>query len=550
MSARFFLPAALLFLLGCGPILLAWYFMHASWVPLPSWDEWFTPAQQLISLHQGTLSLTELFSQHNESRPLFPRLVMLLLAAPAGWDVRQEMMATFVTVCAAAGAIYLLLQRSTELSRNNRLAVWALTSFLLFSPGGYENFLNARNFGNFIPGVALLFALVANVGRRSLATKTCLNASLAFIATYSMPHGLFLWLFAWPLDSQPNESSRRWLWRGIYLVATLASVAGYFWNYQHPTGTPAFVSPLAHPGLVLRYLALWSGDLFFLSSTDPLLRGATVLTLFLALAAAAIFLAARSRNWCRVYPWLVLGFFTLTSGLTAATGRLGFGLQQALDQRYTSYTVFLYVAIVGLAVNVVSAARSPALRVFAVALTIIGALLWGESLVRVRPRLAADERMRKHFLLALQWATVIPDNPEFRLITPYPETPRRIQELIRYDILRPRVITGPLTKTVCGNPAHADIPAIGKLTATSTATAGLIELAASSGPKKADCAIVGVTTADGAFSPVAVVPIGEKQVVDLTRYRDRSGELSGWAVFRKEKRAVPLAGKIPFESIR
>lgn len=546
MSARFFLPSALLFLLGCVPILLALHFMHAYWVPLPYWDEWFTPAQQLISLHQGTLGLSELFSQHNESRPFFPRLIMLLLAAPAGWDVRQEMVASFVTVCAAAGAVYLLLRRCTELSRNHRLAVWALTSFLLFSPGGYENFLNARHFGNFIPSVALLFALVVNVSRRSFAAKTCLNASLAFVATYSMPHGLFLWLFVWPMAWRPNEFARRWFWRGAFLTVALVSVVGYFRNYQHPTGTPAFVSPLTHLGLLFRYLLLWSGDLFFLSSTEPLLRGVVVLALFLALAATAIVSAARNVNWRSVYPWLILGFFTVISGLTAAAGRLGFGLQQALDQRYTSYTVFLYVAIVGLAATLIP--RSVGGRVAGVALLAVGAILWGESLARVTPRLEADKRMRKHFLLTLRWAAVIPDNPEFRELAPYPETPQRIQQLIRFDLLRPRVITGPLAQIVRGQPAHAAAPAIGRLTATSTGTPGLIEVEASA--KKADCMILGLTTARDPFQPVAVLSNRETQLVDLTPYRDRHGHLSGWAVFLKQKRAVPLAGTIAFDPIR
>lgn len=546
MSARFFLPA-LLFVVGCVPIALALHFMHAYWVPLPYWDEWFTPAQQLISLHQGTLSLPELFRQHNESRPFFPRLVMLLLAAPAGWDVRQEMVASFVTVCAGAGLLYLLLRQNARLAPPPRMAAWAAAVFLLFSPGGYENFLNARHFGNFIPGVALLCALAVNLSRRSLAAKTGLNAGLAFIATYSMPHGLFLWLFAWPLASpEPDESRRPWLWRAIYLGAALLSIVGYFWTYQHPTGTPAFVSPLTHPGLLFHYLALWCGGLFFLSATNPLLRGLVVLALFLGLAGAAICKTLRDRNWRDAYPWLALGFFTLLSGLTAAAGRLGFGLPQALDQRYTSYTVLLYVAIVGLAATLLP--RRAGGRIAVVALLAVGAILWGESLARVAPRLAADERMRRHFLLALRWAAVIPDNPELRKITPYPETPRRIQQLISADILRPRAITGPLAETVRGQPAQAAVPAIGHLVATPTGTPGLLEVEASA--KKADCIILGLTTSKIPFRPVAVLANHEPELVDLTRFRDRRGQLSGWAVFLRQKRALPLGGTIAFDPTR
>ncbi|MEO6870813.1 MAG: hypothetical protein ABI233_01170 [Chthoniobacterales bacterium] len=516
----------------------------------PFWDAWFTPAQQLISLHQGTLSLSELFSQHNESRPFFPRLLMILLAAPAGWDARQEMVLTFATVCAGAGAIYLLFRRCSDLSRNRRILVWAITSFLLFAPCGYENFLNPQHFGNFVPSVALLFALVINAGGSRFAIKACANASLAFIATYSMPHGLFLWLFAWPIAWQPNESPRRTRWRVIYCVAALVSIAGYFWGYRHPTVTPPFVSPFTHFGLLLHYLTLWSGDLFFLSVADPLLLGILVLALFSALAAAAIFLAVRDRNWRPGYPWLVLGIFTLVSGFTGAAGRLGFGLEQALDQRYTSYTVFLYIAIVGLAAHVLSAFRSTALRLLAVAVFASGALLWGETLVRITPRLAADERMRKHLLLALEWAAVIPDNPELQKLSPYPETPRRIQELIRYDILRPRAVSGPLAEAVRENPARASSRTIGELTGHPSASAGQMKLRASAGSKKPNCVVIGFASAAGKYSPVAVFLPGEWRTIDLTHFLGERGELSGWAVYLKQKRASPLSGTVPFGPIR
>src|SRR5437762_9912241 len=83
------------------PALAAVYMMWSHWVPVPYWDEWDSPGQQLAAYYRGTLGLTDLFSQHNESRSLFPRLLYLSLYLTAGWDVRCGMVATFVLACAA-----------------------------------------------------------------------------------------------------------------------------------------------------------------------------------------------------------------------------------------------------------------------------------------------------------------------------------------------------------------------------------------------------------------------------------------------------------------
>ena len=54
------------------PAGLMWYWVSTNWVPLPFWDEWHTPGSQFESWFRGTLTLKEMFSQHNESRNFFP----------------------------------------------------------------------------------------------------------------------------------------------------------------------------------------------------------------------------------------------------------------------------------------------------------------------------------------------------------------------------------------------------------------------------------------------------------------------------------------------
>ena len=74
------LTAGALAVVAILPALLMWHLVSTNWVPVPFWDEWSTPGSQFESWCRGTLTLTELFSQHNEARLFFPRLLHFALA--------------------------------------------------------------------------------------------------------------------------------------------------------------------------------------------------------------------------------------------------------------------------------------------------------------------------------------------------------------------------------------------------------------------------------------------------------------------------------------
>src|SRR5450432_3047355 len=102
-----------LFCLGLLPIVLMAHYVVSNWIPIPFMDEWHTPASQFESWCRGTLTLGELFSQHNESRKFFPRLLYFALAMiPGGWDVRKEMTVFFLQVCLFSVLLWRLLRRT------------------------------------------------------------------------------------------------------------------------------------------------------------------------------------------------------------------------------------------------------------------------------------------------------------------------------------------------------------------------------------------------------------------------------------------------------
>src|SRR5262245_62975011 len=59
-------------------------------VDVPFADQWAL-VPLLEKSYRGTLTLRDLWSQHNEHRLLFPRMIMLVLARLSGWNLRYEL---------------------------------------------------------------------------------------------------------------------------------------------------------------------------------------------------------------------------------------------------------------------------------------------------------------------------------------------------------------------------------------------------------------------------------------------------------------------------
>ncbi|HEY1584011.1 MAG TPA: hypothetical protein VGF73_13025 [Chthoniobacterales bacterium] len=130
-----------LILLALLPTVQMWHWVASSWVPLPYWDEWHTPGSQFESWQRGTLTLAEMFSQHNESRLFFSRLLYFTLEHFGGWDVRKEIRVVFFGVCALVLLLLHLLWRTPGATPLSTLVGWALMMSVCFAPVQVENFL-------------------------------------------------------------------------------------------------------------------------------------------------------------------------------------------------------------------------------------------------------------------------------------------------------------------------------------------------------------------------------------------------------------------------
>ncbi|HEV2803918.1 MAG TPA: hypothetical protein VGW57_03195 [Chthoniobacterales bacterium] len=536
------------------PVLCACYFVWRHCVALPFWDEWNTPGAQLASWCRGTFTLSELWSQHNESRKVVPRLLYLPLFLSAGWDVRLGIALVMAVACFGSVALYKLVTRTIRSAGAGALA-FALMNLVLFSPRQYENFLYGIQWETFAPGFALAVALLVNLSGQSLRWKTICNGALALLSTYTFANGMLVWVLAFPLTS-PSETPRTSKgWRVAYVLAAIISVGSYFISYQRPALSPPPASIPNDAPALLQFFLIWIGSVF--RTPGAMAAGAVTLLLFLSLVAAAVWLTATDRRQCRShYPWVVLGAYTLISGAATARARLGFGFEMAADARYTVFTVLLVIATIGLAFTVYEnlgdrARLKIVARFSGVVAGIVLLAFWAATFTAERRILKKFTEYRNHLQLVLRWADAIPENPELAWLSPYPEMRQTIHTLAEHDVLRPRLVSATLARAVNAAPPAEN------------ASAGMLEQAVPDGngrlsvkgwtrmpggDRPADCVVVGLET-DGRWQPRWVVGTRSSHG-DFSRFllaNDVAPDgviVKAWAVDLEAGRVYPLAGEI------
>jgi hypothetical protein len=570
------LATAALLCLGLLPLMLMLYHVRSNWVQVPFWDEWHTPGVQLEWWSHGLMPLSEMFGQHNESRKFFPRLLYLALAARGGWDVRKEMDVVFLEVCLLSWLLWRLLRRSPGNTLPAALTTWVVMMFLCFSPVQFENFLSGIQLEPFFVGLAVVAVASVNLSSLSFRSKTLINLLLAFVSTYTYANGMILWLLAFPLadPSDPTPRRRQILWLGFYLLAAVAAIGFYFVGYQSPPKHPGFVSLQNHAVDLAQYLILWIGSYFASDYVNPFIAGGVALGLFAIVGAGTFIFLFRTKEWRTSYPWLLIGSYAVVTGIITAFGRLGFGVQQALDSRYTAFSLFFYLALIGgsFALYCARIRNNPAGRnrflISAAGLAIAAALSWMACYQKGVALLPHHREYRVKLLHALKWMDVIPDNPDLALLYPSVEVlRRRARNLADHGVLRVPFIKGPLAAQVRQSPANAGKSA-GRIETCAFDNSGSLLITGwvwlPDKNRRADYVVIGCNDTDGKFKPISAfnpgvpheylperAPLPEKERAGFFSRTLNPANLpaggiaiEGWAIDLKEQKAWPLASSL------
>lgn len=343
--------------LAAIPLGILIYKLPRYGLAFPYWDE-ILIAPLIEKARTGQLSFIDLWAQHNEHRPLFPRLVMLLLALPTRWNVAWILAANVVCGVGVFLLLAFLALRPPGCAVQRR-SWWLLPvfSFLVFSWAQMENWIWGLELTVLLCTLAVVSAtvLLPYKNWRCFAAAT----AMAVVASYSFANGLLVWFAALPVLCITPGLRREQKWLRIMLWATAAflTIESYFVAYQKPGVSPPFSAVLKSPLSYLGYVVLYLGNpVVGIFSTPPwhggpphpfgwghflpgvagiLVFGATVLWLF----------RSRKDSLHRLAAWLSLAAFAVLSALATGVGRVGFGIAEGLNSRYMTTGALFWCAL-------------------------------------------------------------------------------------------------------------------------------------------------------------------------------------------------------------
>jgi hypothetical protein len=299
------------------------------------------------------------------------------------------------------------------------------------------------------------------------------------------------------------------------------------------------------------------------------------LSLFLGAVIYTGFSIYRRRDWRTFYPWLLVGAYACVSGTVTAIGRLGFGLEQATSTRYATFTLYFYIALIGLyfaiycaRIRPESAATRTLFLTNAGWLGGLAILCWGMSFGKNLAALAEHHESRLRLQRALEWMGPIPDNPDLALIFPYVDVLKeRARVLEENRILRLPFIHDPLASEVLKSPPAAD-GAHGRLETSEFDSKGLLQVKGWAWlPERnhpADCVVIVCEAPAGVFKPLSVLETGVARpdlraqmhnphfyragfayAVDPANILPGTVVIKGWAIDLRAQKAWPLALPAP-----
>jgi hypothetical protein len=296
----------------------------------------------------GTLRWADLIAQHNESRPLFPRILFSVLASHAGWDLRYQMACSILLVACTSLLSLAIALRSIS-NRPAALAIGLLMNLLWFSPAQWLNFLWGIQFITFVPALSLVVVILALGSNLPLPISVMVSAISAIVATYSNANGLLVWIVSLPLLVL---TSSRFRFLGLVAWGVLGTITCtyYFHDYQSPDAS-TFLMALRQPTVAVGFVLAFLGNgVRRNANVDSACLAGLLVLLSWGSGVTYALLRCRSVNISnRLLPWITLGAYSIASACMAMLGRvIHFGLPGAVTERYPTFAIPIWLSIVPL----------------------------------------------------------------------------------------------------------------------------------------------------------------------------------------------------------
>ncbi|MFN6462630.1 MAG: hypothetical protein RMZ41_012380 [Nostoc sp. DedVER02] len=331
------------------PVVLLFWFVTNFSVNVPFADDWGL-VDFFEKIHSGTVNFRDFFSQHNEHRILFPRIIFAILAFSSKWNIKLEIYFTFLL--ALVNFIILYKIAAYNWNEDNKILfilfnLFNITACLAhFSLNQYENWLWGFQITWLFINTCLILAIfILTVPKNLLPNIRLLLASLCcFIASFSSAHGLLSWVAILPsvylLEGTNKQKKIRILvWMGVFAFCVAIYSIGYEKPSYHPNTFFIFQKPL----IASKYFFTLIGFSLLKNTFPPVLTGLIILLVFFFFNLFS-FTNQQSNFANKAAPWLSLGWFAVLFASMTTVGRAGFGVEQATSSRYISVSILLFIS--------------------------------------------------------------------------------------------------------------------------------------------------------------------------------------------------------------
>jgi hypothetical protein len=163
-----------------------------------------------------------------------------------------------------------------------------------------------------------------------------------------------VWIIIFPVallyETRVRVMQRYW-WLAGWLFAWAVTMAGYFFHYAKPSVHPPLAASHNPVDYFLYISAFLGAHLSKASSGEPIAFAAILGTILMLFYLGGTLWTIRSRNATfkrKMLPWLGIGAFALLNAALAAVTRIGFGVNQGLDTRYTTFSLYISVSVIGM----------------------------------------------------------------------------------------------------------------------------------------------------------------------------------------------------------
>jgi hypothetical protein len=330
------------YLLILLPAALGFLYVHLYGVNVPYNDGW-TLVGLFEKLSSGTLTVADLFSQHNEHRIFFPRIVMLFVGVITGFNVVATMY--LIQTLLLVTLVVLLLAFRSSVSPN---PLWFVPiAFLVFSWGQSWNMLQAFQIQLVLVQTfaILAFWLLHVCTRNGRLGRVAFAGALgsATVAAFSSAHGLVVWPVGFmQLLFLPMRPAKRSLLIVVWSLVGLLEGIVYFLGYEH-TGKTTVAHALDHPLRSLKFfLAALGGSLF--KQPDLAFSSGILLTFLAAMGAVLVY---KDGRWGECSFWIATLSFSLLilAGTTVARGMF---MGNISNPKYVTYSLLVPIAVYAL----------------------------------------------------------------------------------------------------------------------------------------------------------------------------------------------------------